>query len=361
TCRRQLHNTIQELKGNIRVFCRVRPMLPSEGGDMATMAFPDEKEQRVLSLTTTTEGGVAGKARSKTMQFTFDKVFGPSTSQEECFEDISQLVRSALDGYNVCIFAYGQTGSGKTYTMEGGQGEQRGVIPRAVEQIFLAAEAAASTHWKYEFSATFLEIYNETVRDLLADDATQRLELRRPKGSAAVQIPGLAEQAVHSAEDILALLARAQQNRAVAATKANEHSSRSHSVFRLHIRGSNSSTEETCRADLNLIDLAGSERLKSSKAEGQQLEETKAINKSLSALGNVILNLGKDNAHVPYRDSKLTFLLQDSLMGQSKTLMMVNLNPRAESATETISTLRFATKVNQCQVGTARKNAAGSA
>lgn len=236
-----------------------------------------------------------GKAKPKSHHFAFDRVFGPASSQAGVFEEISQLVQSALDGYNICIFAYGQTGSGKTFTMEGGaEAEERGMIPRAVQQIFATAAELETKGWTYTFAASFLEIYQESIRDLLADPSAseQKLEVKKVKGSADVEVPGLTVQAVTSEEEINAVLERAAAVRATARTEMNERSSRSHSVFQLRITGTNAASGDTCAATLNLIDLAGSERVASSKAEGERLQEAKAINKSLSSLGNVIMALG---------------------------------------------------------------------
>ncbi|GIY43326.1 hypothetical protein CDAR_514021 [Caerostris darwini] len=160
---------------------------------------------------------------------------------------------------------------------------------------------------------------------------------------------------VSSAEEVFSLLKKARINRAVAATKCNEHSSRSHYIFQLKIYGENLMTDEKCEGILNLVDLAGSERIKESGSVGNRLTEAKAINKSLSNLGKVIMSLSKKENHIPYRDSKLTHLLANSLGGNSKTLMFVNISPDNVNLNETINSLRFATKVNQCNIGTAQK------
>ncbi|KAL8593766.1 hypothetical protein ACOMHN_059259 [Nucella lapillus] len=369
TVRRQLHNTIQELKGNIRVFCRVRPLLGEEvtnsDGVIHHLNFPDP-DNKVLEMDRLTEmsmneSTLFNKTRGNgKYEFSFDRVFQPENSQEEVFEEISQLVQSALDGYNVCIFAYGQTGSGKTYTMEGGPDrdeETKGMIPRAVSQIFATARELQDKGWQYKFSTSFVEIYNESLGDLLGSHRDKGLkhDIRLTGRENQVMVTNLTKVDVTSELEIGRLLKRASENRAVAATKCNERSSRSHSVFMLHLVGNNSITSETCQGTLNLVDLAGSERLKDSGSEGQRLKETQAINKSLSHLGNVIMALGNKESHIPYRDSKLTYLLQNSLGGNSKTLMFVNVSPKEENFSETLNSLRFATKVNQCNIGTAQK------
>ena len=279
-------------------------------------------------------------------------MFGPTSRNSDVFDEISQLVQSALDGYNVSIFAYGQTGSGKTYTMS----TTDGMIPRAVAQIYQAAESLKSKGWVYSIEGSFLEIYCENMRDLLASKSTSasKLEIRHDEKKRTTQIEGLTVARLDSPEKVDEILATAARNRTVAATAANERSSRSHTVFMLTLEGRNEGTGERSRGVLNLIDLAGSERLHHSHAAGDRLKETQAINKSLSCLADVIYALGNDQGHVPYRNSKLTYLLQYSLGGNSKTLMFVNVSPLREHSGETLCSLRFATKVNSTQIGTAK-------
>lgn len=279
-------------------------------------------------------------------------MFGPTSRNSDVFDEISQLVQSALDGYNVSIFAYGQTGSGKTYTMSTADG----MIPRAVAQIYQAAESLTSKGWVYSIEGSFLEIYCENMRDLLASKSTSasKLEIRHDEKKRTTQIEGLTVARLDSPEKVDEILATAARNRTVAATAANERSSRSHTVFMLTLEGRNEGTGERSRGVLNLIDLAGSERLNHSHAAGDRLKETQAINKSLSCLADVIYALGNDQGHVPYRNSKLTYLLQYSLGGNSKTLMFVNVSPLREHSGETLCSLRFATKVNSTQIGTAK-------
>ncbi|CAH3197146.1 unnamed protein product, partial [Porites evermanni] len=364
TIRRELHNTIQELKGNIRVFCRVRPVLASEEGQrLCTFSFAQDERELAIESTSANESICGTKKAPPKHEFAFDRVFNPSSSQEDVFGEISQLIQSALDGYNVCIFAYGQTGSGKTYTMEGNTADpkKQGMIPRALEQVFRTSQDLKEKGWQYTTEASFLEIYNETIKDLLGSgdpNAKHEIKLVNPNstGSACeVTVTNVKTVTVTSETQVYSLLEKATQNRAVAATQCNERSSRSHSVFRLKLVGENHLTGEKCQGTLNLIDLAGSERLSSSGSTGDRLRETKSINKSLSNLGNVIMALANKEQHIPYRNSKLTFLLQNSLGGNSKSLMFVNISPKEESLQETLCSLRFATKVNQCNIGTAQK------
>jgi len=355
TERRRLHNMVQELKGNIRVFCRMRPLLGEEkesGNESRHVNISSEKN---MELTKFADGGT----KNSKYDFEFDKVFGPSSNQGEVYDEISQLVQSALDGYNVCVFAYGQTGSGKTYTMEGGPGieedmEQCGVIPRTIRQIFEMKKQLVEKSWKYKLHASFLEIYNEEIKDLLQNDSTLKHEIKMSNGKGTdIHVTNLREEEVLSEDQIETIIKKARKNRAWAKTLANERSSRSHSVFMLRIEGFNSATSESCCGTLNLVDLAGSERVKDSGSEGLRLTEAQNINKSLSNLGNVIMALAQKNSHVPYRNSKLTHLLQNCLGGNSKTLMFVNISPREEHINETLNSLRFATKVNNCNIGTA--------
>ncbi|CAI9726003.1 carboxy-terminal kinesin 2-like isoform X1 [Octopus vulgaris] len=369
TVRRKLHNTILELKGNIRVFCRVRPLLTDEinsgQGVISHINFPDVdgKTVELESACSNTHNeslstSVAEKSRRK-LNFTFDKVFQPETTQSEVFNEISQLVQSALDGYNVCIFAYGQTGSGKTFTMEGGNvqdEETMGMIPRATIQVFETVELLVEKGWKYEFNVSFLEIYNETIHDLLSDKDEEKHDIKMAADkSSIITVSNLTIVPVTSRAQIHRLLLKASKKRAVGETKLNERSSRSHSVFTLALKGNNDLTGESCNGSLNLVDLAGSERLKDSGSEGKRLKETQCINKSLSTLSTVFTSLANKDNHIPYRNSKLTYLLQNSLGGNSKTLMFVNVSPKEDNYQETLNSLRFATVVNNCNIGTAQK------
>jgi kinesin family protein C1 len=321
--RRKLHNCIQELKGNIRVYCRVRPSLPNEDEDSAIRCRPDGSSVDIRSA------GASPKS------FQFDKVFSPAATNADVFDEISQLVQSALDGYRVCIFAYGQTGSGKTYTMEGparGTASSRmqdGMIPQAVNQLFESAEKLKPNGWTFSLSAQFLEIYNEAIRDLLdttppskdfrasgasinnkaQQKAPQKIEIKHdPQSRLPTVVTGVAVVPVSEAATVQELLVTAAKNRSSAATNANEHSSRSHSVFTIFIEGNNLRTNEHTVGVLNLIDLAGSERLQHSGSTGDRLKETQHINKSLSCLGDVIHALSHKTAHIPFRNSKLTYL-----------------------------------------------------
>ncbi|KAL0535147.1 hypothetical protein IC582_029470 [Cucumis melo] len=360
--RKKLHNTILELKGNIRVFCRVRPLLPDDGVETTVVSYP-----------TSTEAAGRGIDLSQSGQkypFTFDKVFNHEASQQDVFVEISQLVQSALDGYKVCIFAYGQTGSGKTYTMMGRPEapEQKGLIPRSLEQIFQASQSLQSQGWKYKMQVSMLEIYNETIRDLLSTHRSGGSDITRTENGVLgkqytikhdangnTHVSDLTIVDVCSIREISSLLQQAAHSRSVGRTQMNEQSSRSHFVFTMRISGVNESTEQQVQGVLNLIDLAGSERLSRSGATGDRLKETQAINKSLSCLSDVIFSLAKKEDHVPFRNSKLTYLLQPCLGGDSKTLMFVNISPDPSSVNESLCSLRFAARVNACEIGIPRR------
>lgn len=363
--RRRLHNMVQELKGNIRVFCRVRPLLAAElevQTGMEHLQFPAHDNKALVLLKE--EQSHIGRERKDDVRydFSFDRVFPPSASQEEVFQEISLLVQSALDGYHVCIFAYGQTGSGKTFTMEGPDPrdpQRRGMIPRAVSHVFNGAKDMGGRGWQYEFKASFLEIYNESLRDLLSPppNNNQELLIRRVSAdSHQLHVPNLQRVSVANEEQVLDLLYRASSHRSVARTALNDRSSRSHSIFQLHIQGHNAARQLSCSSILSLVDLAGSERLDKSQSQGQRLRETQSINTSLSTLGLVIMALAKKESHIPYRNSKLTYLLQNSLGGNAKMLMFVNISPLEENFSESLNSLRFASKVNECVVGTAHAN-----
>lgn len=355
TERRVLFNKYQELKGNIRVMCRVRPVLDTSEGDEAGLAFPDAKTSAQIDVQTE-ERSATGTVSRRVMPFEFDRVFAPNVQNEEIFGEISQLVQSALDGYNVCIFCYGQTGSGKTYTMS----SPDGMIPRATHMIYETIEQLKEKSWTYTMEGSFVEVYNEELHDLLATERERKkLSIHHDEARKQTTVVNCKTVRLDRPEKVEVMLTEAQGNRSVAATKANERSSRSHSVFMLKLVGVNSATGERCEGTLNLVDLAGSERLKHSQAEGDRMRETQSINKSLSCLGDVIEALGRKGgtspgAHVPYRNSKLTHLLQYSLGGNSKTLMFVMVSPLEAHLKETVTSLRFATKVHNTHIGTAK-------
>jgi kinesin family protein C1 len=380
TLRRKLFNQVQELKGNIRVMCRVRPTHATET-QPAKITFPDtDTDSKEVAVQGPEKTSATGKDITAAYSYSFDRVFGPTSQNSEVFEEISQLVQSALDGYNVCIFCYGQTGSGKTYTMS----SPDGMIPRATAQIYAEATRLEEKGWRYKMEGSFIEVYNETYNDLLgrAEDLDKKkVEVRHDAAKKQTILDNTVSVVLDSPSRVEEILRTADKNRIVASTKANMRSSRSHSVFILKLVGTNEITGERSEGTLNLVDLAGSERLEHSKVEGARLKETQNINKSLSCLGDVINALGsaKEGTHVPYRNSKvclqhlmkhmnkqtltriqLTYLLQYSLGGNSKTLMFVMVSPLQAHLQETVTSLKFATKVHNTHIGTAKKSTKSS-
>eukprot|EP00462_Mataza_sp_D1_P008752 CAMPEP_0175160268 /NCGR_PEP_ID=MMETSP0087-20121206/23917_1 /TAXON_ID=136419 /ORGANISM="Unknown Unknown, Strain D1" /LENGTH=1205 /DNA_ID=CAMNT_0016448477 /DNA_START=1724 /DNA_END=5341 /DNA_ORIENTATION=+ len=346
--RRQLHNDIQELKGNVRVYVRVRPPLGEDEIKGARAQIDCEADQRLIKI--------ASGEGNKEYPFSFEHVFNQKASQADIFPEVSNLVQSALDGYNVCLFSYGQTGSGKTHTMQGtASGDHRGIIPRAIEKILDEAARLNGSGWNYTLKASFLEIYNEQVRDLLGNGKeTQNLPIKlNTEGNP--HVPDLTIESISERSHIDAIMKRAEKHRSVAKTKMNSRSSRSHSVFTLYLKGENAAEGLCVTGSLNLCDLAGSERLDRSGATGDRLKETQAINKSLSCIADVFNALSTKASHVPYRNSKLTHLLQQCFSSQGKSLMFVNLSPTAESSAESLCSLRFAAKVNNTELGNPNK------
>ncbi|XAR67332.1 Minus-end-directed kinesin ATPase [Bertholletia excelsa] len=291
--------------------------------------------------------------------FTFNKVFGTNVTQQQIYADTQPLIRSVLDGYNVCIFAYGQTGSGKTYTMSGPDltmEDTWGVNYRALRDLFQISKARADII-EYEVGVQMIEIYNEQVRDLLViDGSNRRLDIRNNSQLNGLNVPDASLIPVNCTQDVLDLMKIGQRNRAVGATALNERSSRSHSVLTVHVRGKETVSGSILKGCLHLVDLAGSERVDKSEAVGERLKEAQHINRSLSALGDVISALAQKSQHIPYRNSKLTQVLQDSLGGHAKTLMFVHINPEVNAIGETISTLKFAERVASIELGAARSN-----
>ncbi|CAI0476262.1 unnamed protein product [Linum tenue] len=353
---RKLYNEVQDLKGNIRVYCRVRPFLPGQCKNLTTVEYIGENGELLVSNPTK-----PGKDTHR--MFKFNKVFGQAASQEEVFLDTRPLIRTVLDGFNVCIFAYGQTGSGKTYTMSGpnmsSKEEDWGVNYRALRDLFHIAQSRKGS-MTYEIGVQMVEIYNEQVRDLLTCHGShKRLGIWSTTQPNGLAVPDASMHQVTSTEDVLELMNIGFMNRAVGATALNERSSRSHSILTIHVRGVDLESGTILRGNLHLVDLAGSERVDRSEVTGERLREAQHINKSLSALGDVIFALAQKSQHVPYRNSKLTQVLQSSLGGQAKTLMFVQLNPDLDSYSETLSTLKFAERVSGVELGAARSNKEG--
>ncbi|XP_041811971.1 kinesin-like protein KIF17 [Chelmon rostratus] len=294
-----------------------------------------------------------GAADEPPKQFTFDGTYFIDQTTEQMYNEIAYpLVEGVTEGYNGTIFAYGQTGSGKSFTMQGVSEPvaQRGVIPRAFEHIFESIQCAENT--KFLVRASYLEIYNEEIRDLLGSDTKQRLELKEHP-ERGVYVRDLSMHTVHSVGECERIIEQGWRNRAVGYTLMNKDSSRSHSIFTIHLEicSTDAAGQDHLRAGkLNLVDLAGSERQSKTGATGERLREATKINLSLSALGNVISALVDGRSkYIPYRDSKLTRLLQDSLGGNTRTLMIACLSPADNNYEESLSTLRYANRAKSIQ------------
>ncbi|XP_050218929.1 kinesin-like protein KIN-14Q [Mercurialis annua] len=347
--RKELYNKVLELKGNIKVFCRCRPLNAEEvaSGDSMAIEFESAKDGELTVIS----NGIPRKT------YKFDAAFSPQADQADVFEDTAPFATSVLDGYNVCIFAYGQTGTGKTFTMEGTE-ETRGVNFRTLEEIFRIINDRSKL-FRYDISVSVLEVYNEQIRDLLGSGsqsgvAAKRLEIRQV-GEGFHHVLGLVEAQVNSLREAWEVLQTGSNARAVGSTNANEHSSRSHCIHCVMVKGENLLSGECTKSKLWLVDLAGSERVAKTEVQGDRLKETQNINRSLSALGDVISALATKSSHVPFRNSKLTHLLQDSLGGDSKTLMFVQISPNENDLGETLCSLNFASRVRGIELGPAKR------
>ncbi|KAK9714117.1 hypothetical protein RND81_06G072500 [Saponaria officinalis] len=351
---RKLYNELQDLKGNIRVFCRVRPFQPGENKKQTILEEIGEHGELTISN--------PARPQDSPKAFKFNKVYGPKATQAEVFFDTQPLIRTILDGYNVCIFAYGQTGSGKTYTMSGPDNatkEDWGVNYRALDDLFQVSEDRRN-FFSYEIGVQMIEIYNEQIRDLLSSDGSQKkLGILTTPQAHGLAVPDASMHPVRSTEDVIELMNIGLANRSVSATAMNQRSSRSHSIVTIHVQGTEIKSGAIAHGSLHLVDLAGSERIDRSEVSGDRLKEAQHINKSLSSLGDVIFALAQKSPHVPYRNSKLTQVLQTSLGGRAKTLMFVQMNPDVSSYSETLSTLKFAERVSGVELGAARNNKEG--
>ncbi|KAJ4968639.1 hypothetical protein NE237_015340 [Protea cynaroides] len=336
--RREALNKILDLKGSIRVFCRIRP-------------FQSTDLRRTREPISAGSDKIVVRSAGIRKEYDFDKVFTQETSQEDVFVEVEPIIRSALDGHNVCILAYGQTGTGKTFTMEG-TNDQLGIVPRALEELFRQASQDSSA--SFNFSMSMLEVYMGSLKDLLAPKPAARAYETFSKcnlniqtdPSGAVEIEKLTDVPVSDFNQANRWYTRGKRARSTSWTNVNESSSRSHCLTRITIgRSWGPAKGKTEVSKLWMVDLGGSERLLKTGATGQTLEEGKAINLSLSALGDVIAALKRKLRHIPYRNSKLTQILRDSLGDGSKALMLVHISPCEEDVGETTCSLNFAKRV----------------
>ena len=317
---------------NVNVICRFRPMNDLE---------KTTGNEQVCDFTSPTSLTFHSSREKNVYRFIFDRIFPPTSTQQDIYDfGVKGIIDSVLDGYNGTVLAYGQTSSGKTYTMQGEMDEERtqGIIPRMINHVFKHIYKNEGTDFMIKVS--MIEIYQEKIRDLF-DVSKVNLNVREDtiKG---IYVEGASERYVGCPNDVLSLLEMGSANRAQAATNMNEHSSRSHSIFILTINQTNKAEGVSKVGKLYLVDLAGSEKISKTGATGHTLEEAKIINKSLTTLGRVINNLtdGK-STHIPYRESKLTRVLQESLGGNSKTCLIITCSPSIYNESESLSTLRF--------------------
>lgn len=314
---------------NIKVVCRFRPLNDAEerAGSRFIVKFPSGSEDCI---------SIGGKV------YMYDKVFKPNATQEKVYNEAAKaIVKDVLMGYNGTIFAYGQTSSGKTHTMEGALGDSihQGIIPRIINDIFNHIYSM-DENIEFHIKVSYFEIYLDKIRDLL-DVTKTNLSVHEDKNRVPY-VKGATERFVTSPEEVMEVIDEGKANRHIAVTNMNEHSSRSHSVFLINVKQENLDDQKKLSGKLYLVDLAGSEKVSKTGAEGMVLDEAKNINKSLSALGNVIAALADGNkSHIPYRDSKLTRILQESLGGNSRTTIIICCSPASFNECETKSTLEF--------------------
>ncbi|XP_074055595.1 kinesin-like protein KIFC2 [Macrotis lagotis] len=346
--RRTYLGRLLELRGNIRVLCRLKPGSPGN----------------LLNVNPGPGGTITANYRGRQRHFRLDRVFPPDATQEEVFRELEPAVLSCLQGYSVCIFTYGQTGTGKTYSMEGPP-EDPGIAPRALQSLFREMGAQGGPR-QHRVTVSMVEIYNEAVRDLLASGPPERLTVRQgPEGCGGIHVPGLTCWDVSDLRALHKILNLGRRNRATAATHMNEHSSRSHALVTLTLTTAPPPDGPGTAGTLHLVDLAGSERVWKavmtessgrSGSRGPRLREAQTINRSLLALGGVMAALRARQPHVPFRDSQLTRLLQPALGPGATAVMLVQISSRPEDVGETVCSLKFAERVSQVELGPARRH-----
>lgn len=381
--RKTLHNTLEEMKGSIRVIVRMRPMLQHEKEELKASKFKSFnyrsafifKDEHTLQLKLP-----YGIASQENYSFDFYKILDETKTQEDVFHDMSHLLKSVIDGYNVCVLAYGCTGSGKTFTLIGDDSEtaiaesvvmsmhkdpeeknpyeRLGLLPRSIVELFNLIEADTSQSQRYEVKCAMIELYLDNILDLLHTEDDNKAQLPsfnsdklvvRQTAKGETYIQNLSYKSVASAEELVGYLGYGLERRHIAATKLNSLSSRSHTVFLIEIMSHRETAKgtRTARSVLTFADLAGSENVTKSHSNGLRLKEAQHINTSLCALGDVIAALSRKKvaSYVPYRNNKLTMILQQSLGNNSKTLLFANISPLPNLLYETLSTLSFAGRV----------------
>ncbi|KAE8304049.1 Kinesin-16 [Giardia duodenalis] len=341
------------MQSNFSVCVRVRPLIEREIRAREEEVIQISDESKVITILEPMISSTVDTAAYARHSFTFNQVFGPNVSQAQVYnQQCKQIIDSVFRGFNATILAYGQTGTGKSFTISGTPTEP-GIIPRAIEDIFAKIHEAKDT--QFLLRASFLQLYKEQLQDLL-DTRTKNLRIReqQTQDGVLIYVDNLSEFIVRNPQELFQLLEHGGKNRKIGPTHMNVESSRSHSVFSLTIEQRSTTCDGgIILSKLNIVDLAGSERISMTKVNGERLEETKKINSSLTALGNVIaalidLEKGK-RSHIPYRDSKLTKLLQDSLGGNCKTIFIANVTPSSSSYQETLNTLKFADRARKIQ------------
>jgi kinesin family member C1 len=315
---KRLKNEIMDLKGSVRIFLRIKK----------------SDNNSCIELINNTMKIFYNK---KYLNFAYDRIFDPSDNQDNIFNEVQSIVESVYEGYKICLFVYGQTGSGKTYTMLG-TNDDPGIMYRSFNQIFNLKKGYEEEGYSVNISCSCIEIYNEEIIDLF--------DTKKSKTNT--------ERSIESFNEGYEIINSVSKLRRTESTSCNSQSSRSHMIFTLKLEIKND--EEIRNGSLCFIDLAGSERLNQSKVEGLRLKETQNINKSLSSLGDVFLAILRKDSHVPYRNSKLTFFLQEYLSGNSRVAMILNINGDQDYLSETVSTLRFGSKVSECKLGQVEKN-----
>ncbi|WCJ31983.1 Kinesin-like protein KIN-14B [Euphorbia peplus] len=330
--RKRLFNDLLTAKGNIKVFCRVRPLFEEEGSSI--VEFPDDCTIRV----NTGDDTIANPKKD----FEFDRVYGPHVGQAELFNDVQPFVQSALDGFNVSIYAYGQTHSGKTHTMEGSS-HDRGLYARCFEELFDLANSDSTSTSRFSFSLTIFELYNEQIKDLLKESGTSPQKICLGSSDSFVE---LAQEKVDNPLEFSKVLKAAFHNRGNDTSKFNV----SHLIITVHVYYNNLISGENLYSKLSLVDLAGSEGLITEDDSGERVTDVLHVMKSLSALGDVLSSLTSKKDVVPYENSMLTKLLADSLGGSSKTLMILNVCPNAANLSETLASLNFCSRARNAML-----------